>query len=113
MVYDEVLTVGDAETFVPELASVVPRAKPKEANDHVVCSCQAEGFTVARCLAYADAIARRGLTRDRDERFADHQPLRLDDPADAEDHRARAFRLHGLAQAAGPGIEQIRDEEHP
>src|SRR6266700_1350672 len=71
-----------------------------------------KSITAALGLLDADSITGGGLASDGDVGFADHQALRLDYPADAEDHRAWAFGLDCLPQAAGTGVVEIGDEEN-
>src|SRR5439155_12695398 len=82
------------------------------AENHIVRLREIESVAAAFAFLDANAVAGSGLASDREVRFADHQALRLDDAADAEEHRARALGLDGLSQAAGSGVAEIGYDEN-
>src|SRR5437016_1862790 len=112
MVNDEVLAVTDAEAIAPDLTGVVAGAKAQKTENHIVRLCEIESVAAALALLDANAVAGSGLAGDSEVRFADHQALRLDYAADAEDHRARPLGLDGLSQAAGSGVAEIGYDEN-
>src|SRR5881396_1990819 len=110
MVNNEIVAVGSAEALGSELASVISRAEAQKADDDVMRFRQFEGNAVALVFLDADAVTGRRLACDGQVRLADFQPLRVNQTANAKDHRAGALGFYRLSEAARAGVVEISHE---
>src|ERR1051325_9487607 len=96
-----------AERIVAVRGLGLAAAKTHVTDDHVV------GIELDRVACDANAIARRGVTSDRDVRRADaDRGFQSDDAGDIEHHDARSALFDRVTKTSGPAVIQIRDDNY-